>query len=49
VSPAEGAASRWYRFAPDTDWFEHVAWDLALVAVSPDGRRLAVLAATDTD
>jgi hypothetical protein len=29
--------------------FYQVAWDLGLAAVRPDGRSLAVLAATDTD
>ncbi|OMI33527.1 Hypothetical protein SPAR_40949 [Streptomyces sparsogenes DSM 40356] len=39
----------WYVFSADTEWFERVAWDIGLVAVSPERRRLAVLAATDTD
>lgn len=39
----------WYRFDPETVWFEGVDWDLAIVAVSPDRTRLTVLAATDTD
>lgn len=39
----------WYGFDADTKWFKRVAWDLGLAAVTPDGRRLAVLAATDTD
>ncbi|MFF5480929.1 DUF6183 family protein [Streptomyces sp. NPDC012935] len=38
----------WYGFSADSVWFEHVAWDIGLVAVS-SRRRLAVLAATDTD
>lgn len=42
-------ACAWYGFVADTAWFELVAWDLALAAVGADGRRLAVLAATDTD
>ncbi|WP_024761463.1 DUF6183 family protein [Streptomyces exfoliatus] len=39
----------WYGFYADTKWFERVAWDVGLASVSPEGRRLAVLAATDTD
>ncbi|MEU7103794.1 DUF6183 family protein [Streptomyces sp. NPDC046215] len=39
----------WYDFDADTKWFERVAWDIGLAAVSPERRRLAVLAATDTD
>ncbi|MFK4188337.1 DUF6183 family protein [Streptomyces sparsogenes] len=39
----------WYVFSADTEWFEQVAWDIGLAAVSPERRRLAVLAATDTD
>lgn len=39
----------WYGFDADTKWFERVAWDIGLAALAPDRRRLAVLAATDTD
>ncbi|WP_244215425.1 DUF6183 family protein [Kitasatospora purpeofusca] len=42
-------ACAWYRFSADTPWFHRVVWDLGVLAVSPDGRRLAVLAATTTD
>jgi hypothetical protein len=38
----------WYGFSADTKWFEQVAWDMCLAAVSP-AHRFAVLAATDTD
>ncbi|MFI8908191.1 DUF6183 family protein [Streptomyces albidoflavus] len=38
----------WFGFDAATDWFERVAWDIGLATLSPDGRRLAVLAATDT-
>lgn len=31
------------------DWFYRVAWDLGVLAVRPDGRSVALLAATDTD
>ncbi|WP_319595423.1 DUF6183 family protein [Streptomyces sp. ID05-04B] len=52
--PAEVVEARvrecaWYGFDVDTKWFERVAWDIGLASVSLDGRRLAVLAATDTD
>lgn len=46
---ARAGECAWYGFVADTAWFELVAWDLALAAVGADGRRLAVLAATDTD
>jgi hypothetical protein len=39
----------WYRFDADAPWYSEVVCDLGLVAVRPDGRSLAVLAATDTD
>ncbi|MEU7524192.1 DUF6183 family protein [Saccharothrix sp. NPDC042600] len=39
----------WYGFHADTNWFEWIAWDLGVAALSPDRRRLAILAATDTD
>lgn len=39
----------WYRFDAGSEWYTHVFWDIGLVAVRPDGRSLAVLAATDTD
>lgn len=39
----------WYGFGAETKWFERVAWDIGLAAVSPERRRLAMLAATDTD
>lgn len=53
-STAEEAEARvracgWYSFDARTEWFEGVAWDVGLAALSPDGLRLAVLAATDTD
>nr|WTB31729.1 DUF6183 family protein [Streptomyces sp. NBC_00830] len=46
---ARARACAWYAFGADTKWFECVAWDIGLVAVSPERRRLAMLAATDTD
>lgn len=53
TSPAQleqqvGAWS-WFSFGGATPWFENIAWDLGLVAVSPDSRHVTVLAATDTD
>ncbi|MEV6820553.1 DUF6183 family protein [Nocardiopsis dassonvillei] len=39
----------WYSFGGSTDWFDQVIWDIGLVAVTPGRRRLAVLAASDTD
>ncbi|MFF9898401.1 DUF6183 family protein [Streptomyces longispororuber] len=39
----------WYDFEAGTPWFERVAWDIGLVTVCSERRRLAVLAATDTD
>lgn len=42
-------ACDWYSFGAATKWFERVAWDIGLVSVAPGARRMAVLAATDTD
>jgi hypothetical protein len=39
----------WWEFTAENGWFFQVAWDLGLVALRPQGRSLAVLAATDTD
>lgn len=39
----------WYSFGAATKWFDCVAWDIGLVSVGPGARRVAVLAATDTD
>lgn len=39
----------WYELSATTAWFEQVAWDVGVIAVGPEGRDLAVLAATDTD
>ncbi|AUG75475.1 hypothetical protein CFP65_0512 [Kitasatospora sp. MMS16-BH015] len=43
------AACTWYGFNASTDWFNYADMDIGLLVVSPDGRRLAVLAATDYD
>jgi hypothetical protein len=42
-------AGSWWSFAATTSWFDNIAWDVGLAVVSPDRRRLALLAATDTD
>ncbi|MFI5912105.1 DUF6183 family protein [Dactylosporangium sp. NPDC051541] len=42
-------ACAWYGFAGASEWFQRVAWDIGIAAVTADGRRLALLAATDTD
>lgn len=39
----------WRYFEAPTPWFRQVAWDFGIAALRPDGRTLAVLAATDTD
>ncbi|MGW0178364.1 DUF6183 family protein [Nocardia sp. NPDC003345] len=39
----------WYELSATTEWFEQVAWDLGVIALGPQRRALAVLAATDTD
>ncbi|MEV6333000.1 DUF6183 family protein [Streptomyces sp. NPDC051909] len=51
VDEIEARASEcdWFEFEARTDWFHMVAWDIGVAALSPDGRRLVVLAATDTD
>ncbi|WP_432589143.1 DUF6183 family protein [Streptomyces sp. HD1123-B1] len=41
-------ACSWYRFEAGTEWFRNDLSDYGIVALSPDGRRIAVLAATDT-
>ncbi len=47
---SRATACRWFAFAaPTSTWYTQIAWDRGLAALSPDGRRLAVLAATDTD
>jgi hypothetical protein len=40
---------QWWWFEATTEWFQRVAWDLGIMAVRPDRRTVAVLAATDTD
>ncbi|MFE1596864.1 DUF6183 family protein [Nocardia sp. NPDC058705] len=38
----------WFTFEADTAWFERVAWDIGIVALTPEPA-LSILAATDTD
>ncbi|MBC2874130.1 MULTISPECIES: DUF6183 family protein [Streptomyces] len=54
AGPAEverqAAACTWLRFEADSEWFHNeIGNDYGIAALSPDGRRIAVLAATDTD
>jgi uncharacterized protein (TIGR02996 family) len=39
----------WVSFNADSAWYYHVCWDVGLLAVRPDRRSVAVLAATDSD
>jgi hypothetical protein len=39
----------WISFVSTSPWFYSVVWDLGIVAIWPDRRSIAVLAATDTD
>jgi uncharacterized protein (TIGR02996 family) len=39
----------WVLFHARSGWFFEIAWDLGVLALRPDGRSLAALAATDTD
>ncbi|MGI5478737.1 DUF6183 family protein [Streptomyces lavendofoliae] len=41
--------THWYLFDTEADWFEAVAWDIAIAALRPGAQAIAVLAATDTD
>ncbi|MCA6092018.1 DUF6183 family protein [Streptomyces sp. SCA3-4] len=53
AGPAEveeqASACTWMRFEADSEWFHNEINDYGIVALAPDGRRIAVLAATDTD
>ncbi|WP_278262273.1 DUF6183 family protein [Nocardia sp. AG03] len=42
------ADARWLAFAATTAWFERVAWDIGIAALTPEPG-VTVLAATDTD
>jgi hypothetical protein len=46
---SKARACDWFSFNAGTSWFEQVAWDIGLVTIRPGRRRLAILAATDTD
>jgi hypothetical protein len=48
VSEHAGRCS-WFSFWTSAGWFYDVAWDIGLAVLRPDGRSLAVFAATDTD
>ncbi|MEU6236734.1 DUF6183 family protein [Kitasatospora sp. NPDC047058] len=53
-APAAEVARRaeecaWYGFEAATDWFNGYAMDLGILTLTPDRRRLALLAATDYD
>ncbi|MFC7304189.1 DUF6183 family protein [Streptomyces monticola] len=39
----------WFRFEAESEWFYNEYSDLGIAALAPDGRRIAVLAATTTD
>ncbi|MET9555974.1 DUF6183 family protein [Streptomyces sp. NPDC006645] len=40
----------WFHFEADAEWFHNdIGSDFGIAALAPDGRRIAVLAATDTD
>ncbi|MEU3660854.1 DUF6183 family protein [Streptomyces sp. NPDC032940] len=41
--------STWFHFEADTDWFHNEIHDYGIAALAPGRRRIAVLAATDTD
>ncbi|MFK0152335.1 DUF6183 family protein [Streptomyces sp. NPDC090499] len=41
--------AHWFIADPSSDWFRHVAWDLAVAALRTGGQEIAVLTATDTD
>ncbi|MEU5163800.1 DUF6183 family protein [Streptomyces sp. NPDC020875] len=51
VAEVERRAERcvWFRFECDAPWFHNEIHDYGIVALSPDRRGVAVLAATDTD
>lgn len=40
---------RWFALDTSTPWFDQVAWDIGIAALSPDRQTVTVLAATDTD
>ncbi|GHF03936.1 DUF6183 family protein [Streptomyces morookaense] len=45
----QALACNWFRFEADTPWFADRIFDYGIAALTPDGRRLAVLAAVDVD
>ncbi len=40
---------RWFGFDATGGWFHNASWDVGIAALRPDGKSLALLAATDTD
>lgn len=46
---AQASVCAWHFFNAKSAWFYDIAWDVGLLALRPNGRTLAVLAATDTD
>lgn len=49
ATSAIAESSGWVQFSADSKWFQQVAWDIGIACLRPDGRSIAVLAATDTD
>ncbi|PJN29642.1 DUF6183 family protein [Kitasatospora sp. CB02891] len=49
AAEARATACHWFTLGAPAPWFDHLAWDLGPATLTPDRRRLAVLAATDTD
>ncbi|MEY9938942.1 DUF6183 family protein [Streptacidiphilus sp. MAP5-3] len=45
----EARRTTWFHFDCDASWFHNEIYDYGIAALSPDGRRIAVLAGTDTD
>lgn len=41
--------STWFHFECDSDWFHNEIHDYGIATLFPDRRRIAVLAAADTD
>ncbi len=49
AASSTGGADAPGSYGADTPWFHRVVWELGVLALSPDGRHLSVLAATTTD
>ncbi|MFD5559857.1 DUF6183 family protein [Kitasatospora griseola] len=48
TAEARATACHWFTFDAPAPWFDRIVWDFGPAALTPDRRRLAVLAATDT-